>query len=92
VGAATIDRVAVGKATDVEDCGSVMPKTEENTRFAGADNEAREFARDGVPIGGEHGARAQAWPYAHGRILHSTGSTHSRLFLFYWSYIDLYTP
>ena len=40
----------------------------------------------------EHGARARARPFAHSRSLHSTGSTHSRLFLFYSSYIDLYTP
>jgi len=40
----------------------------------------------------EHEARVRAWPFAHGRPLHSTGSTHSRLFLFYSSYIDLYTP
>jgi hypothetical protein len=39
----------------------------------------------------EHGARAQARPYGHGRALHSTESTHSRLFQFYSSYIDLYT-
>ena len=32
VGVATIDRVAVGKAADVEDSGGVVPKTEENTR------------------------------------------------------------
>jgi hypothetical protein len=32
VGVATIDKVAVGKAADVEDSGGVVPKTEENTR------------------------------------------------------------
>ena len=52
VGVATIDGVAVVKAADVEDSGGVVPKTEENTRFGGADNEAREFARDGVHVGG----------------------------------------
>ena len=52
VGVATIDRVAVGKAADVEDSGGVVPKTGENTRFGGADNEDREFARDGVHVGG----------------------------------------
>jgi len=52
VGVATIDRVAVGKPADAEDSGSVVPKTGENTRFGGADNEDREFARDGVHVGG----------------------------------------
>jgi hypothetical protein len=52
VGVATIDGVAVGKAADVEDSGGVVPKTEENTRFGGADNKAREFARDGVHVCG----------------------------------------
>ena len=37
----------------------------------------------------EHRARAEASPYAHGRHLHSIGSTNSRLVLFYSSYIDL---
>ena len=41
----------------------------------------------------EHRARPppHSRRYAHGRAFHSTGSTHSRLFMFYSSYIDLYT-
>jgi hypothetical protein len=40
----------------------------------------------------EHGARTQAFPYVHGRTLHSSGFCHSRWFLFYSSYIDIYIP
>jgi hypothetical protein len=40
----------------------------------------------------EQGARAQARPYALGWILHSTRWRHSRLFLFYSSFIDFYIP
>ena len=40
----------------------------------------------------EQGARAQARPYAHGRTLHSPGWRHSRLFLFYSSFINFYIP
>jgi len=60
MGVTTIDGVAVGKAVDVEDSGGVVPKTEENTRSGGADNEAREFAipptlSDGFSPGGADG-------------------------------------
>jgi hypothetical protein len=37
-------------------------------------------------------ARAQARQYDLGRTLHSTGWRHSRLFLFYSSFIDFYIP
>jgi len=40
----------------------------------------------------EQGARARAWPYAHGRTVHNTRCRHSRLFLFYSSFIDFYIP
>jgi hypothetical protein len=40
----------------------------------------------------EQEARAQARPYAYGRALHSTRWRHSRLFLFYSSFIDFYIP
>jgi hypothetical protein len=52
VGFATIDGVGVGRAAYVEDNSGVVPKIEENTRFGGADNKAREFARDGVHVCG----------------------------------------
>ena len=39
----------------------------------------------------EHGARARARPFAHGRSLHSTRSTHSRLFLFFTRHALIFT-
>jgi len=38
----------------------------------------------------EHGARVPVRRYAHGRTLHGSRWTHSRLFLFYSSFIDFY--
>ena len=38
----------------------------------------------------EHGAQVPVRRYAHGRTLHGSRWTHSRLFLFYSSFIDFY--